>query len=78
MLCHGIVLIFVVLGAVLLWVVWMDRTRFVYGVHGAHRAVLLSAFWVVPFLLNHAYMTDMKYAADPTAPPTRTGTCSSR
>jgi len=27
--------------------------------------VLLSAFWVGPFLLNHQYMTDMKYQAEP-------------
>ena len=61
MLCHGIVLLFVILGAVLLWAVWMDRTRFIYGFTVLVGAVLLSAFWVVPFLANHAYMTDMKY-----------------
>ena len=65
MLCHGIVLIFVVLGAVLLWAVWMDRTRFIYGFTVLAGAVLLSAFWVVPFLANHAYMTDMKYHGRP-------------
>ncbi|NBR76194.1 MAG: hypothetical protein EBT73_02415 [Actinobacteria bacterium] len=27
---------------------------------------MLSAFWVLPFLLNHAYMTDMKYEPQPT------------
>ena len=62
MLCHGIVAIFVVVGAVLLWLVWMDK----HPVQSTGRrcsagAVLLSAFWVVPFLANHAYMTDMKY-----------------
>ena len=65
MLCHGIVLIFVVLGALLLWAVWMDRTRFVYGATVLIAAVLLSAFWVLPFLANHAYMTDMKYHGRP-------------
>ncbi len=65
MLCHGIVLLFVVLGALLLWAVWMDRTRFVYGLTVLAGAVLLSAFWVVPFLANHAYMTDMKYHGRP-------------
>jgi hypothetical protein len=65
MLCHGIVLLFVVLGAVLLWAVWMDRTRFIYGFTVLAGAVLLSAFWVVPFLANHAYMTDMKYHGRP-------------
>ena len=42
MLSHGIVLIFVVLGAVLLWLVWMDRTRFVYGLTVLTAAVLLE------------------------------------
>ncbi len=65
MLCHGIVLIFVILGAVLMWAVWMDRTRFVYGATVLTAAALLSAFWVVPFLANHAYMTDMKYHGRP-------------
>ncbi len=65
MLCHGIVLIFVLLGAVLLWAVWMDRTRFIYGFTVLTGAVLMSAFWVVPFLANHAYMTDMKYHGRP-------------
>jgi hypothetical protein len=65
MLCHGIVLLFVALGAVLLWAVWMDRTRFIYGATVLVGAVLLSAFWVVPFLANHAYMTDMKYHGRP-------------
>jgi 6-pyruvoyl-tetrahydropterin synthase related domain len=68
MLCHGIVLIFVILGAVLLWAVWMDRTRFIYGFTVLAGAVLLSAFWVVPFLANHAYMTDMKYHGRPDGP----------
>jgi hypothetical protein len=43
----------------------MDRTRFIYGVTVLTGAVLLSAFWVVPFLANHAYMTDMKYHGRP-------------
>ena len=68
MLCHGIVLIFVALGAVLLWAIWMDRTRFFYGLTVLVGAVLLSAFWVVPFLANHAYMTDMKYHGRPDGP----------
>ena len=65
MLSHGIVLIFVVLGAFLMWLVWMDKTRFVYGFTMGLTAVLLSAFWVVPFLFNHQYMTDMKYGYRP-------------
>ena len=65
MLSHGIVLLFVLVAAFLMWLVWMDRTRFVYGLTMGITAVLLSAFWVVPFLLNHQYMTDMKYGYRP-------------
>lgn len=64
-LSHGIVLIFVALGALLLWIVWMDRTRFRYGLTTGITAFLLAAFWVVPFLFDHAYMTDMKYGYRP-------------
>jgi len=65
MLSHGIVLIFVVLGAFLMWLIWMDKTRFIYGLTMGITAVALSAFWVFPFLFNHAYMTDMKYGFRP-------------
>lgn len=65
MLSHGIVLLFVIGAAVLLWLVWIDRKRLVYGFSVLTAAVLLSAFWVVPFLFNHKYMTDMKYEARP-------------
>ncbi|MFN8022698.1 MAG: 6-pyruvoyl-tetrahydropterin synthase-related protein [Acidimicrobiales bacterium] len=64
-LSHGIVLIFVALGALLLVLVWADRQRLVYGIGVGLTAVLLAAFWVVPFLFNHAYMTDMKYGYRP-------------
>ena len=64
-ICPRIVLIFVILGALLMWAVWMDRTRFIYGFTVLTAAALLSAFWVVPFLANHAYMTDMKYHGRP-------------
>jgi hypothetical protein len=68
MLSHGIVLIFVVLAAFLMWLVYIDRTRLVYGFTVGVAAVLLSAFWVVPFLANHQYMTDMKYGFRPDGP----------
>ena len=64
-LSHGIVLIFVLLGALLLFLVWLDRTRAIYGVTTLATAGLLMSFWVVPFLFNHAYMTDMKYGFRP-------------
>ncbi len=65
MLSHGIVLIFVVLGALLMWLIWMDKSRFIYGLTMGITAVALTAFWVFPFLFNHAYMTDMKYGFRP-------------
>lgn len=64
-LSHGIVLIFVALGAILLCLVWADRTRLWYGATVGITVFLLAAFWVVPFLLNHAFMTDMKYGYRP-------------
>ena len=37
-----------------------------YGLGGRRRpSVLLSAFWIGPFVGNHQYMTDMKYGARP-------------
>ncbi len=77
MLSHGIVLIFVVLGALLMWLIWMDKTRFIYGLTMGITALLLSAFWVFPFLFNHQYMTDMKYGFRPNGATTASGTCSS-
>ena len=65
MLSHGIVLLFVAGGMVLMWLVWMDRSRFRYGACVIGASILLSAFWVLPFLFNHAYMTDMKYGYRP-------------
>src|SRR6478735_1084776 len=64
-LSHGVVAIYVVLGVVLLWLVYMDKARFRYGLGVLGGAALLSAFWIVPFLLNHQYMTDMKYGFRP-------------
>ncbi len=62
---HGIVLIFVAVGAIVLCLVWFDRTRFVYAVTTGATTVLLAAWWVGPFLLGHEYMTDMKYGYRP-------------
>ena len=58
---HGIVLIFVIVAALVLWLVWMDRTRFVYGLTVGITSALLLMWWAGPFLLDHEYMTDMKY-----------------
>jgi|688.fasta_scaffold19816_8 hypothetical protein len=64
-LSHGIVLLFVFGGAVLMLLLRLDRQRLKYGLVTLGCAVLLSAFWVVPFLGGHAFMTDMKYGAEP-------------
>ena len=64
-LCHGIVLIFVFGGAVLLVLLHANRQRVRFGATTIGAAVLLSAFWVMPFLTAHAFMTDMKYEPRP-------------
>lgn len=64
-LSHGIVLIFVFGGAAVMLLLRLDRQRLRYGIVTLGCAVLLSAFWVVPFLGGHAFMTDMKYGSEP-------------
>ncbi len=65
-LCHGIVVFFVALGAVLMFLVWADRHRLVYFLTTSVVALMLAAFWIVPFVLTSNYMTDMKYEGAPT------------
>jgi hypothetical protein len=65
-LCHGIVAIYVAVGLVLMVLLWVDRTRWRYAWTTIGTLSMLSAFWIVPFLLNHKYMTDMKYEGEPT------------
>jgi hypothetical protein len=62
---HGIVAIFVLLAAFVIVMVWIDRARLVYALTVGLTAFLLSIWWVGPFLLNHAFMTDMKYGFRP-------------
>ena len=64
-LSHGIVLIFVFCGVGLMLLLRLDRQRLRYGVTTIGTALLLSAFWVVPFLGGHSVMTDMKYEPRP-------------
>ncbi len=64
-LSHGIVAIYVTVGLLLMLLLWLDRARFKWFFVVAGTGSLLSAFWIVPFLLNHAYMTDMKYKGEP-------------
>ncbi len=62
---HGIVLIFVGVAAIVLCLVWIDRTRMVFAITTGLTTVLLSAWWVGPFLFGHEFMTDMKYGFRP-------------
>lgn len=62
---HGIVLIFVAFGAVVICLVWIDWKRLWFAVTTGLTTVLLSAWWVGPFLLGHEFMTDMKYGFRP-------------
>jgi len=39
--------------------------RLVYSLGAGTLTILLSAFWVGPFVFNHDYMTDMKYGSRP-------------
>jgi hypothetical protein len=64
-LSHGIVLMFVFGGAVVMMLMNRDRQRLRAGAITIGCAILLSAFWVVPFLGGHAFMTDMKYGSEP-------------
>jgi hypothetical protein len=62
---HGIVLIFVAVSAIILCLVWIDRFRLVFAVTTGITTLLLSAWWVGPFLFGHEFMTDMKYGFRP-------------
>jgi hypothetical protein len=71
-LCHGIVLLFVFGGAVVMMALRPSWQRIRFGAVTLACSVLLSAFWVVPFLGGHAFMTDMKYGSEPGAGSFRT------
>src|SRR5690606_36548685 len=47
--------------------------RFAFACVVGGLTVALSAFWVGPFLFNHQYMTDMKYAPYPEDAPAAWG-----
>ncbi len=65
-LCHGIVAIYVVVGAAVIVLVHLDSVRrFVIGASTGLFVILLSAWWIGPFVSNHQYMTDMKYGSRP-------------
>ena len=67
-LSHGIVLLFAFLGYGLIVALHRGYVKWSRGISIIGVAVLLSAFWVLPFVLNHGFMTDMKYEPQPTGP----------
>ena len=58
-LCHVIPTFFVIAGAVILLLLRLDRHRLRFAIPVFAVAGLLAAFWIVPFLMNLAYTTDM-------------------
>ena len=64
--CHGIVAIYVLIAAPVIVLVHLDSVkRLWFGLSVGLGIVLLSAWWIGPFVGNHDYMTDMKYGARP-------------
>jgi hypothetical protein len=64
--CHGIVAIYVLIAAPVVVLVHLDRVRRLwFGVSVGLGILLLSAFWIGPFVGDHDFMTDMKYGARP-------------
>ena len=41
--------------------IWLDAKRAWYAVSTGITTLLLSAWWVGPFLFGHEFMNDMKY-----------------
>ena len=64
--CHGIVAIYVLIAAPVFVLVNLDSVkRLWFGASVGVGIVLLSAWWIGPFVGNHDFMTDMKYGARP-------------
>ena len=64
-LSHGIVAIFVVIAVALMWLISLDKQRLVYGLAVLVPAMLLTSFWMIPFVNGTPFMTDMKYGKRP-------------
>ena len=62
---HGLVLLVWPFLLLLMWAIWMDRTRFIYGITTLGTAGLLVMFWFLPFSSTTHFMTDMKYGFRP-------------
>ncbi len=60
-LCHLIVAIFAATGTVVWFLLYLDRHRFKWLATMAPVGALLTAFWVVPFVMRRHYLTDMGY-----------------
>ena len=64
-LSHGIVLFFVIVGAIALFALWASRERLRYVLPVGLVAFLLTAFWLLPFKLRQGFGTDMFYERRP-------------
>jgi hypothetical protein len=60
-LSHLIVAIFAAAGTIVWFLLYLDRHRFKWLATTLPVAVLLTAFWVVPFWMRRHYLTDMGY-----------------
>jgi len=60
-LCHGIVAIFTVIGTAVMFLLWADRHRLKYLLTFGPVGAALTAFWMLPFLAQRQYLTDMGY-----------------
>jgi len=60
-LSHLIVAFFAIIGAVLMFLFWLDRRRFLYAASVGLVGSLLTAFWILPFFWRGPYLTDMFY-----------------
>jgi hypothetical protein len=73
-LCHLIVAIYVVVASVVLFIVYSDKVRVFVALQIASVSALLTMFWVLPFVAQRHYMTNMRYEQRPVkGVPTESG-----
>ena len=60
-LSHLIVAIFAAAGTIVWFLLYLDRHRFKWLATTLPVAMLLTAFWIVPFWMRRHYLTDMGY-----------------
>jgi len=69
-LCHGIVAIYVVVATIVALAMYFSRPAMKWAVRALPVGGLLAAFWMLPFVLQRRFMSDMGYEPRPigTAP----------